>query len=140
MSNKSDRRRPEFEFLEDLFGNLNELQGDDLDIVFEVVAQDEDPAATVQALAKRTSREYRHRDEVPPPHVKAAISGSRARKAAPKPSSVASLVDGLLAPDRGAVNNPAVAWRNRAGELGETDQEIVEDLEDELRKDWSEEE
>lgn len=140
MSKKSDRRRPEFDFLESLFGNLNELQGDDLDVVFEVVSQDDVPAATVQALAKKASREYRNRDEVPPPHVKAATVGTGGSKAQPKARSVASIVEGLLAPERGPVNNPAFAWRNRAGDLGEKDQEIVEDLEGELRKDWSEEE
>ena len=140
MSNKSDRRRPEFDFLEDLFGNPTELRGDDLDIVFELVSQDEDPAATVQALARKASREYRERGEVPPPHVKAAVTGSRGSKARGEPKSVASIVEGLLAPERGAVNNPAFAWRNRVGKLGAKDQEIVEELEGELRKDWSEEE
>ena len=91
MSNKSDRRSPEFDFLEDLFGNLKELRGDDLDIVFEVASQVEDPAAAVQALARKASREYRERDEVPPPHVKAAIAGTRGRKAQPEQRSATSI-------------------------------------------------
>ena len=91
MSNKSDRRSPEFDFLEDLFGNLSELRGDDLDIVFEFVSQVEDPAAAVQALARKASREYQEREEVPPPHVKAAIAGTKGRKAQPAPGSATSI-------------------------------------------------
>ena len=140
MTNKNDHRSPEFEFLENLFGNLNELRGDDLDIVFEVVSHVEDPAAAVQALARKASREYRERDEVPPPHVKAATAGTRGSKAQPEPRSATSIVKDLLVPERGAVSDPAFAWRDRAGELGAKDQKIVEDLEGELRKDWSEEE
>ena len=140
MTNKNDRRSPEFDFLEDLFGNLNELRGDDLDIVFEVVSQVENPAGAVQALARKASREYRKRDEVPPPHVKAAIAGTRDSKAQPEPRSATSIVRDLLVPERGAVSDLAFAWRDRADKLGAKDQKIVEDLESELRKDWSEEE
>ena len=140
MTNKNDHRSPEFDFLENLFGNLNELQGDDLDIVFGVVSQVEDPAAAVQVLARKASREYRKRDEVPPPHVKAAVTGTRGSKAQSEPRSATSIVKDLLVPERGAVSDPVFAWRDRAGKLGAKDQKIVEDLEGELRKDWSEEE
>ena len=141
MSGTNDRPEPTIEFLEKLFGNMEDLSGEDLDTVFELVSQDRNPIATLHALAKRASKESRQRDEIPPPHVKAVIAGTSERDSSKDRAPLSDVIDSLLTPSRGPVGDIAFAYRGRSeANLSPEDQEVVDSLEEELREDWSKDE
>jgi hypothetical protein len=49
-------------------------------------------------------------------------------------------VEAIKAPFTGPVFDPSYAYRNRDGELNNDDQAIVDRLNEELQKDWDDEE
>ena len=141
MSRANDRPSPADEFLAKLFGNIEELTGEDLDTVFRLVSHDTNPTATLRALAKKASREFRRRDEVPPPHVKAVLAGTLEGQNSKEGHLISDIIDGLLTPSTEPVRDIAFAYRGRSeAKLKPEDQKVVDSLEEELRQDWSEDE
>jgi len=55
------------------------------------------------------------------------------------PLKLRQIVDKLKGPVRGPVSDPAFSYRNRAGELNDSDQAVIDELTEELKEDWEEE-
>jgi len=129
---------PERDLLDKLFGTPDEMADEDLDMLYEAIAPATDPAAIVHRLAEEAAVEYRTQNHLPPDHVQAALDATRELKSLDNlaPSKLRQIVDALSAPLTGAVKDPAYAYRNREGELDTDDQGIIDELTDELRKDW----
>lgn len=129
---------PERDLLDKLFGTPDEMADEDLDMLYEALAPDTDPAAIVHRLAEDAAVEYRTQKRIPPDHVQAALDATREVKSLDNlaPSKLRQIVDTLSAPFTGAVKDPAYAYRNRDGELDNDDQGIIDELTDELREDW----
>jgi hypothetical protein len=137
-------KQPEQEpdILDNLFGDPAELADDELDMLFAALAPGANPVADIHAIAEAAAVKYRIQNKMPPDHVLAAIDATREIKTldnAP-PSKLRQIVDAIKSPFTGAVSDPAYAYRNRDGELDNDDQAIVDDLTDELQKDWDDEE
>jgi hypothetical protein len=137
-------KQPEQEpdILDNLFGDPAELADDELDMLFTALAPGTDPAANIHSIAEAAAVKYRLQNKMPPDHVQAAIDATREIKTLDNvlPSKLRQIVDAINAPFTGAVSDPAYAYRNRDGELDSDDQAIVDDLTDELQKDWDDEE
>jgi hypothetical protein len=129
---------PERDLLDKLFGSPDEMAAEDLDMLYEALAPDTDPAAIIHRLAEEAAVEYRTQNRIPPDHVQAALDATREIKSLDNlaPSKLRQIVDTLSAPFTGAVKDPAYAYRNREGELDNDDQGIIDELTDELREDW----
>jgi len=136
--NKPNQPDPERDLLDKLFGTPDEMADDDLDMLYEALAPDTDPADIIHSLAEEAAVEYRTQNHLPPDHVQAALDATREVKSIDNlaPSKLRQIVDTLSAPFTGAVKDPAYAYRNRDGELDKDDQGIIDDLTDELREDW----
>jgi hypothetical protein len=137
---KQPKQEPDI--LDNLFGDPAELADDELDMLFTSLVPGTDPAANVHSIADAAAVKYRIRNKMPPDHVQAAIDATREIRTLDNvPSSkLRQIVDAIKAPFTGAVYDPAYAYRNRDGDLDRHDQAIVDDLTDELQKDWDEEE
>jgi hypothetical protein len=94
------------------------------------------------AKADAAGVKYRLQNKMPPDHIQAALDATREIKTLDNiaPSKLRQIVDSIKAPFTGAVFDPAYAYRNRDGELDSDDQAIVDELTDELQKDWDDEE
>jgi hypothetical protein len=130
---------PDRDLLDKLFGNCDEMADEDLDMLYEAIAPTTDPAAIVHRLAADAAVEYRIKNQSLPDHVQAALDATREVKSLDnvEPSKLRQIVDALTGPYTGAVKDPAYAYRNREGELDTHDQGIIDELADELREDWS---
>ena len=141
MSNeKCDRAG---DFLDRLFGNVDELAGEDLDILFETVAPGEDPAERVRALAKKSAYEYRKQDKIPPEHVLRALAATQQRISldGADESTLRKIMDQVLKPVRVPVHDSAFPYRNlRESEVTEQDRDVLNELEEMLKEDWSDDE
>ena len=143
MSKENQKSDPAGEFLNRLFGDVAELAGEDLDILFETVAPGEDAAERVSGLARKASVEFRKQNKVPPEHVQRARAATRpgTSLAGADKSMFHKAVDNVLQPVRGPVHDPAFAYRGlREDEVTEQDRDILDQLEGELREDWSDDE
>ena len=131
------------DFLDRLFGNVDELAGEDLDILFETVAPEEDTAGRVRALAEKAAVEYQKQNKITPEHVRSALAATRqgASLAGADKSTLHKIVDQLLQPVRGPVHDPAFAYRSlKEDEVTEQDRDILNELEEELKENWLDDE
>jgi hypothetical protein len=137
---KQPKQEPDI--LDKLFGDPAELADDELNKLFTALAPGVDPAATIRAKADAAGVKYRLQNKMPPDHIQAALDATREIKTLDNiaPSKLRQIVDSIKAPFTGAVFDPAYAYRNRDGELDSDDQAIVDELTDELQKDWDDEE
>ena len=131
------------DFLDRLFGNVDELAGEDLDILFETVAPGEDTARRIRALAEKAAGEYQKQNKITPEHVRSALAATRqgTSLAGADKSTLRKIVDQLLQPVRGPVHDPAFAYRSlKEDEVTEQDRDILNELEEELKEDWLDDE
>lgn len=127
------------DLLDKLFGTPDEMADEDLNMLYEAIASTTDAAAIVHRLAAEAAVEYRIQNRPLPDHVQAALDATREVKSLDnvEPSKLRQIVDALTGPYTGAVKDPAYAYRNREGELDTYDQDIIDQLTNELREDWS---
>ena len=143
MSKEGKKCDPAGDFLDRLFGNVDELAGEDLDILFETVAPGEEAAQQIWELAEKAAVEYRKQHKIPPEHVQSALAATRKETslAGAEDSTLRKIVDQVLQPVRGPVHDPAFAYRSlKEDEVTEKDRAILDELEGELKEDWSEDE
>ena len=129
---------PERDLLDKLFVTSDEMADEDLNILYEAIAPTTDPTAMVRLLAEEAAVEYRTQNRVPPDHLQAALDATREVKSLDNwaPSKLRQIVDALPGPFIGAVKDPTFAYRNRDEELDTDDQGLIDELTEELRKDW----
>ena len=143
MSKENEKRDPAGDFLNRLFGNVDELAGEDLNILFETVAPGEDAEERVCSLARKAAVEFRKQNKIPPEHVQHARAATRqgTSLAGADKSMLHKVVDKVLQPVPGPVHDPAFAYRGlRADEVTGQDRDILDQLEGELTEDWSDDE
>ncbi|MGD0580945.1 MAG: hypothetical protein ABSC08_18715, partial [Bryobacteraceae bacterium] len=76
-SDKQPKNVPEVEFLDKLFGDVTELNDDELDLLYEAVAPAEDACAALHDLAEQAAVKLRNAGKVPPDHVQAILRATR---------------------------------------------------------------
>ena len=143
MSKENQKSDPAGDFLNRLFGSVEELAGEDLDILFEAVAPGEDAAERVWELAEGAAVDYRKQNKIPPEHVKCALAATKkgTSTAGTAKSMLHGIVDQVLQPVSGPVDDPAFAYRGlKEDEVTDQDRHILKELQGELKQDWSEEE
>ena len=141
MSKENRKSDPPGDFVDRLFGNVEELAGEDLDILFEAVAPGEDVAERVWALAEEAAVTYRQQNQIPPDHVQRALVATRKGTSPAGAAVLHKIVDHVLQPVRGPVNDPAFAYRGlKEDEVTEQDRDILNELQQELKENWSDEE
>jgi len=123
------------EFLQRLFGEVTELNDEELDLLYSSVAPGQSPTESLYLIAERAATHYRKQGKVPPEHVQAALAATRPQ---PTPGETKqSFLEKLAAPFTGPVSDPAFAHRGLK-EITAEDRDILERLSDELRQDWKE--
>lgn len=132
---------PNDDIFDKLFGDPSKLDDEELGLLYEVVAPGENPSEAVYRAAEAAAVTYRKDGKVPPEHVQAALKATRGEGnfAKATPSLLERIVEGLTAPVRGPIEDPAFAYRNRQ-ELSTKDLRLLEDLSNELRTDWDKDE
>lgn len=136
---KSTSNEPDL--LEKMYGNAAQLEGEELDSLYEALAPSKDPASIVRRIAEAAAVQYRKQNRVPPDHVQAALDATRtvASLEGATSSKLQEIVLALKHPFKGAVTDLAYAYRNRDGALDSGDQAIMDDLNEELERDWDQE-
>lgn len=135
-----EKRRPknnEPDLLDKLFGDPAELNSEELDLLYSVIATDESPSQAVYEAAERAAVKCRRLGKIPPEHVRSALDATRAHNRLGETSRpvLKKIIDNLTGPALGPVDDPAFAYRHKA-ELSEDDRTILDALTDELSKDW----
>jgi hypothetical protein len=123
-----------------LFGDPALLADDELNMLYGALSPGTEPPAIIHRIAEEAAVEYRKQNRMPPDHVQAALDATREVRSLgdAKLPVLRQIVDALKAPFAGAVNDPALAYRNRDGALDKDDQDIMDSLTDELCQDWGE--
>jgi hypothetical protein len=143
MSRDDQKLDPRVEFLVRLFGDIDELEGEELDLLFETVAPEEDATAKLHRFAENAAGQFRLKKQTPPEHVQSALTATGKQRSVEKSSisTLREIVDQLVKPTLGPVHDPAFAYRNlEEGEITDEDRKILDQLEDELKQDWSDKE
>lgn len=133
------RPDPDRDLLDKVFGAPDEMPDEDLAMLFEALAPDsDDPPSIVHRLAEGAAVEYRKGSRPLPDHVQAALDATREAKNLDDlgSSKLRQMVDEICLPFTGSVNDAAYAYRNRDGKLDAEDQVIIDQLTDEVKGEW----
>jgi len=122
MSKDEKNADPEAEFLIRLFGDADEIDREELDMLFEVVAPDLDAKEEVQKIAQAVAARLRERREKLPAHLESAL---KATKKKPFESlgiaGLRKIVEELKTPMLDTVNDPVFAYRSLKMECKRTE-------------------
>jgi hypothetical protein len=125
------------ESIERVLGNPLEADSAEIDALFSEFGDDKNPAKTVFDLAAKAAQNYRLRDQAVPVHVVEALNFTKGVLSGNNPESAAKVIDALMNPFFGPVQQISYAFRNRT-ENTKHDEELLEKLSRELQKDRSE--
>lgn len=141
MAKEDQKVDPKAEFLLRLFGKVDELEGEELDMflmLLEAHAHEVDATERVRMIAQAAAAELRARKEKIPAHLESALRATRNEPFAS--SSIAVLrkiVESLNQPILASVNDPVFAHRNlKEDEVTDNDRKILDGLAEELQQDW----
>jgi len=138
MSKDEKNLDPKAEFLVRLFGNVGELEGEELDMLFEAAAPHVDAKEEVQKIAQAVAVRLRERKQKMPAHVESALKATRKQPfESLGTAALRKIVEELKKPMLGSVDDPVLAHRNlKEDEVTEEDREILDELTEELKEDW----
>lgn len=125
--------------IERLFGNPIHAEDQEVDVIYADFAPEMDAAKCVFDLASKAAQKYRSQGASVPAHVLEALNSTR-RKLLGEDidgADLRSIINAILNPIQGPVREVSHAYRNRK-ECTKRDRELLEQLERELKKDWSE--
>jgi hypothetical protein len=134
------KQKGEAQFFEKLFGDVAELNDEELDLLYTSVAPGESPSVSVYRIAEGAAMHYRKQGKVPPEHVQAALDATRPEislQGAAR-SALQQVVAKLRKPVLGPVSDPAYAHRHLTGVTDE-DRAVLDNLTKQLQKDWEKE-
>jgi len=136
-SDKQPKNVPEVEFLDKLFGDVTELNDDELDLLYEAVAPAEDACAALHDLAEQAAVKLRKAGKVPPDHVQAILRATRTQTSLEGTQTpvLKRIVESLKTPLLGPVGDLAFSHRNLK-DITEKDKAALEELSQELNEDW----
>ena len=126
--------------IERLFGDFSNLSDDEIDMLYSTLSPSGSAAEAVYRIAEGVAVEFRKKNLPVPEHIQAAILATRPVTSldGAKPGFLQELVEKLKTPFGGPISDTQYAYRNRE-ELSEGDKAILDDLKEELEKDWKKE-
>lgn len=124
-----------------LFGDPLSADTSELEAISEMSAEDTNLVQKLYELAQRAAQQCRLADKPVPPHVAAVLAQLKQTNTLEgSPSSkLSEVVDSVLSPFRGPAKKLAFNY-HRLKEKSERDERVLEDLVDEVRRDWNEDE
>jgi hypothetical protein len=123
--------------IELIFGNPIEADAREVDVLFAEFADGKDAAQIVFDLASKAAQKYRLEGEKVPTHVVEALNSTKRALHGEGGSTSVAIVDALLNPILGPVEQVSYAFRNRR-ERTSRDADLLEELSKDVKKDWSE--
>lgn len=140
MSKDEKTVEPKAEFLVRLFGDADELDREELDMLFEVMAPDVDAKEEVQKIAQAAAAQLRARGQRIPAHLESALKATKKKSFESLGiTALGKIVEGLKMPMLDTVDDPVYAYRGlKQDEVTEQDHEILDALTEELKEDWKE--
>jgi hypothetical protein len=124
-----------------LFGDPMSADASELESICEEVSDGSDLVQMAYDLARRAAQQYRLAGKAVPPHVEAALAQmkrSNTLEGTPL-SKLGEIVDSALKPFRGPTEKLAFNYR-RLTDKSEKDGRLLEELGDEVKRDWTEDE
>jgi hypothetical protein len=123
-----------------LFGDPVSADTSELDDICQASAEHANLVQKLYELAQRAAQQSRLAGKPVPSHVAAVIAQLKPTNTLEGVSSstLSQLVDSALKPFRGPAHNLAINY-HRLKEKSEHDERVLEDLADEVKQDWSEE-
>jgi len=139
--NEKPKKSQDNELLQKLFGDLSDLSDEELDLLYGAASSSADPMEVIYRIASQAAVEYRKQNVPVPEHVQAALNASRSHSSleGAGPSFFQRVVEKLKTPFAGSIADPAHAYRNLT-QLSHGDRTILNELTDELGRDWESEE
>jgi hypothetical protein len=140
MKKKSTKGQALDRQLTGLFGDPVSADSSEVEQIFEEIQPDSALEEKAYELAQRAAQRYRLAGTPVPPHVAAAIAQmkkGRSLEGAP-PSKLREIVDSALRPFRGPTQKLAFN-HHRLTDRTEKDEKLLEQLGDEVKRDWTEE-
>ncbi len=140
---KSSRAKKEAEkigeFTERLFGSVDAMSEEEVDALYSESGAG-DPEDAVYKIASEIAQRMRLQNEIPPPHLRAAVEATRPLKDFGRvtPSRLQKIVDMMIIPNLGPAFELRFSFRSKAG-LTLKDKAILEEASQEVQQDWSEE-
>jgi hypothetical protein len=122
--------------VECMLGNPLDADPAEIDALFTEFGDGRNPAQTVFDLASKAAQKYRLAGQTVPVHVAEALDFTKRALSGTSLESADTLIDALLNPILGPVQEVSYAFRNRK-ESTQKDEELLEKLSGELKKDWS---
>lgn len=122
--------------IERILGNPIEADAREIDVLFAEFAVGKDANQIVFDLASKAAQKYRLEGEQVPAHVTEALNGTKKVLQRQEADTAVSIVDSLLNPILGPVEQVSYAFRNRR-ERTVRDADLLEELSNDVKKDWS---
>ncbi|MGH9326019.1 MAG: hypothetical protein ACRD2B_04940 [Terriglobia bacterium] len=124
-----------------LFGDPTSSDASELESICEEIDSDSDLVQMAYDLARRAAQQYRLAGKAVPLHVEAALTQMKESNTLEGASSskLGEVVDAALKPFRGPTEKLAFNY-HRLTDKSEKDERLLEELGDEVKRDWSEEE
>ena len=124
--------------IERLIGNPLEAGTQEVEELFAEIGGGMDPSERLHGLVSAVARECRLEGASLPSHVAEALKFTRRALSLEASTEIAqrSVVDALLNPIVGPVQQVSFAFRNRRGSSAK-DRALLEGLSNELKRDWS---
>jgi hypothetical protein len=136
METDDTRKTAAADIRERLFGDLIHFSDEELDALYEVAAPACDPRQTIYRAAEQAAVTYRKQQQLPPPHVQAALDASRTQtRLDGAKAALQRIVDGIKAPVLGPVGDPSFAFHKQT-ELTDDDRRLLDEQAKELGEDW----
>jgi hypothetical protein len=136
---KENPNSPEQELFDRLFGDITQLNDEELDALYESVAPPHPAREQIRRIAEQAAVGYRLHQQLPPEHVQTALDATRTQTTleGTTKSSLKRIVEALKPPVRGPVGDPSFAFQKKK-DLTEADRQILERQVGELAQDWGE--
>ena len=123
-----------------LFGDPISADASELESISEKSAVEANLVQKVYELAQRAAQQYRLAGKTVPPHVAAVLAQLKESNTLEGASSstLGEVVDSVLRPFRGATERLAFNY-HRLTNKSERDERVLEELSEEVKRDWNEE-
>ncbi len=122
--------------IERILGNPIEADAREIDVLFAEFAEGKDANQIVFDLASKAAQKYRLEGGQVPTHVVEALNSTQKALQGEGAGTPVSIVDALLNPILGPVEQVSYAFRNRKEQTAR-DADLLEELSKDVKKDWS---
>jgi len=123
--------------IERIMGNPIEADAREVDALFAEFGDGKAPSQSVFDLVSRAAQKYRLEGKTVPIHVTEALNCTRRGVSGESLETTESVIDSVLNPILGPVQEVSYAFRNRK-ERTPKDTDLLEKLSGDVKRDWSE--